>query len=777
MNRANGWIRALGLVAMFAFVQSAWAVTCTSVATTQTDWNKSKAWDAACGGQPPVGATVVIASGTNILADASTNVVGNITINAGGTLTGLAGNTISLSGSLTNNGGMFTAGGAAVSFVGTTAQTISGTFTFADLILTNLAGVTISGNVTITGNFTPGLSPITVAAGSTLTVNGKTYSGPCTASYTIVATFCGGGTPVPVLGAFDAFEMGGTVNGPIKTHVEGRLFKLDVVAIKAGAIDTAYTRKITVGLVDASAAGFNCATALPIPATISPPANTNMISGKTTYAFAVQNAYKNLQVKVTDRNAVVTCPNDHFAVRPDKFTAPVVSDTDWVTQGARVLNNLDANVSGVNAGKSGCQSGTTPVGCVGAIHKAGQPFLVTATAVDGAVTAAPAVLYGDVPDAVICVGAACSPANNRVGTANMLLATATVLAPAACTGTACIGTPGAMALAVATPATAVTVGGVVTADASVYGEVGAFTLQLQDQMFADIDKNDTLGDCSVTGRYICSDPVDVGRFVPDHFDTVVTDGIPCPVGMTCTPASGFTYSGQTFAVQVTAMNGLATPGKTSNYAKAVTLADANAAVTPVGVLAPVTIAATVFATGIATAAPGYTFNVSKTAPTVIKMRAGDADVSTAGVNEGTTEIRSGRIKISNAYGSELLALPMTAAVQYYNGGSWVVSATDNATSFNTNLFAAGGNVNTSIVTGPLANVSVQNANANMVVKGAKVITLAKPGKAGSVDISLSAPGYLLAGSNGASVNPSLPGRATFSVYKGNHTFVYLREAY
>jgi MSHA biogenesis protein MshQ len=134
-----------------------------------------------------------------------------------------------------------------------------------------------------------------------------------------------------------------------------------------------------------------------------------------------------------------------------------------------------------------------------------------------------------------------------------------------------------------------------------------------------------------------------------------------------------------------------------------------------------------------------------------------------------TEVRYGRIKLSNAHGSELLSLPIIATVQYWNG-SYVTSATDSETQFNTNLSPAG-NVQATIVKEPLAlgNVSVVTPGLVTFANGVKTFTLAAPNVAGSADLAIiTAPGYLL---------PRTTGRATFGVYKGANEFIYLRENY
>jgi MSHA biogenesis protein MshQ len=296
----------------------------------------------------------------------------------------------------------------------------------------------------------------------------------------------------------------------------------------------------------------------------------------------------------------------------------------------------------------------------------------------------------------------------------------------------------------------------------------------------------------------CQDPGgaavagNVGVFIPDHFDVAVADGC---VGC------GFTYSGQPFDVTVTARNafnattvnydGVAT---TPMFAHAVQLADANAVAPPPGkfsaanaqALANVdgttlTIPVAGFTSGVATLTrvPTYTFGVTPAAPATLKMRAVDTSyvsVSSVGFAEGTTVIRSGRYRIANAHGSELLPLPIAVAVQYYNGASWLTSTTDNVTSFNSDLTANGGNLISTPVKGALA-INVANAGASQVAGGVRTITLAAPGAAGSVDLTLNAPTYLLGGSNIAGANPSNAGRATFGIYKGANEFIYQRENY
>lgn len=287
----------------------------------------------------------------------------------------------------------------------------------------------------------------------------------------------------------------------------------------------------------------------------------------------------------------------------------------------------------------------------------------------------------------------------------------------------------------------------------------------------------------------------VGRFYPDHFDTAIvpaaTTPMPCPTGLTCPVAyNGFVYSGQPFSVRVTAKN--LAGNTTANYDGALgcskntelTAWDApGSIVTPNpggGALANGAIAAASFTAGIATTAlPVYTFPSASTAPTDIYLRADDVDgissrrtAAPGSSVEGGVKVASGRMKISNAHGSEWLPLPMTAIVQYYNGTNWLTSLTDSVTSLMLGLSNYQCKTGYAWTTTPTPAGGQPNA-------GIFPFKLSPPssGGTGSVDVSISAPSYLLAGSNGAAANPSITGRATFGVYKGFNEFIYIREVY
>jgi MSHA biogenesis protein MshQ len=320
-----------------------------------------------------------------------------------------------------------------------------------------------------------------------------------------------------------------------------------------------------------------------------------------------------------------------------------------------------------------------------------------------------------------------------------------------------------------------------------------------------IDLNATLstylGSATTTTGTTGSAGAVVPAFIPDHFNTSVTDGVSCPITTpttSCVPASGFTYSGQPFTIFITAMNGLSaktlnydgTVNTTPNFAHNAWLIDANTAATPVGRLGisgatmgvtadvagvKLTVPSSNFTQGVATLTSvlTYTLNVANTAPTTIKIRSVDSinnTVASSGFAEGTTEIRSGRFKVSNAFGSELLPLLIPVTVQFYDGKKWTQSMTDSTTKIDTNLTTGvTGNINRSGMT-----LTVNSPSVKTISQGSSNLTFAAPNLKGNAVVNI-----VTSSGNEISylLTNSIVGQATFGVYQGRKEFIYLRENY
>ena len=310
-----------------------------------------------------------------------------------------------------------------------------------------------------------------------------------------------------------------------------------------------------------------------------------------------------------------------------------------------------------------------------------------------------------------------------------------------------------------------------------WDEVGAFkgTVSLSDYFGA--------GSVSGTSDWI-------GRFYPHHFDTGVTQA--CAAG-------GFTYSGQPFSLAVTAWNlsGGVTQNYSGTFARTVALTARDAGDTAnnpgPGGLAPANVLAGAFVLGVANPTPAYTFAAAQTAPTVVRIRATETEVSSLRVPaaltvEGTATIRSGRARLSNAYGSELLNLPMSFRAEFWNGTGWVLNVADSCTG-DTALGAANA-VSVAIVSAPAALTCVmdtgnpglsgtgcaaaatatkrfrEGATPGVGFTGDFNLWLSRPGVAGSATITATVPAWLGA----------VPlARAVFGVYKT--PLIYRQEVY
>ena len=302
-------------------------------------------------------------------------------------------------------------------------------------------------------------------------------------------------------------------------------------------------------------------------------------------------------------------------------------------------------------------------------------------------------------------------------------------------------------------------------------EVGIITLT------PSVKDGDYLGAGDITG----TKSGNVGRFVPDHIDTAVTDA--CATG-------AFTYSGQPIGVALSAMS--LSGNLTTNYdgaagfSRVVTLTPNSGT----GSLSSTSVAAASFASGAANSNPSFAFTQFNTVPTTITISGQDADgvalvASALAGNKRTAVIRSGRLYLANAYGSEYLPLPMPVQAQYWDNG-WRKNQQDSCTSLNLPTTANNGLVFA-------AQTARNQLSAGEVVAqmngstAASVVVVSGDGK-----LVLRAPANAMAGPGagnfgyvdviGAIVSPSaawLPAsgraRACFGVCAARSPIIYQRE--
>jgi MSHA biogenesis protein MshQ len=345
-------------------------------------------------------------------------------------------------------------------------------------------------------------------------------------------------------------------------------------------------------------------------------------------------------------------------------------------------------------------------------------------------------------------------------------------------------------------AASVATGNGASGSAFTYGEVGYFSFKAQgvydstftsayqdasDTVCVNTSPNDFSNTPDSSGKVGCkfgntAATNHLGRFVPDHFDTVVTQA--CATG-------AFSYSGQPFSVTVTARN--VAGGATLNYhgasyGKAVTLSARNSGDTaanpgPGAFIANSNlIAASVFANGAATtAAPAYAFTSATTVPNVLRVRASDTDGVTslrtapATTVEGTTTVRSGRLWLNNAYGSELLPLLVPVRTQYWGANGWATNTADSCTAL-----TVPSNANTGL-TNALKAKTTASLGVPTVAAGIALLGLTAPGggNVGLVDVS----GTILRGVSSWLTLSAPSARACFGSCGPRSPVIYFRESF
>ncbi len=290
--------------------------------------------------------------------------------------------------------------------------------------------------------------------------------------------------------------------------------------------------------------------------------------------------------------------------------------------------------------------------------------------------------------------------------------------------------------------------------------------------------------------------MNIGRFYPDHFDTVAVAPMACLARMACpSGVSTSAYSTQPFAVTVKPMSadGRLLQNFNGVLARAVTLNAYSAAgagtINPAGgslTANSIAAGASLNATPVYTLPNAYSSATPRannwTTPTAIWLRAtasenvagtGTVTISSArspvaNTREGAVEIVSGRLSLGNPYGSELLKMPIRLEAQYYTAaGRWETAAMDSASSVTPSGIS---------FANCLKNLGSPCKTAVLAPSGTAAITLAngvgtfwlKPpgaGNTGSAEFKMNNPAWL----------PTMVGRAVFGVYKS--PVIYVREMY
>jgi MSHA biogenesis protein MshQ len=152
------------------------------------------------------------------------------------------------------------------------------------------------------------------------------------------------------------------------------------------------------------------------------------------------------------------------------------------------------------------------------------------------------------------------------------------------------------------------------------------------------------------------------------------------------------------------------------------------------------------------------------------------DASTPAGNErqtvgSATKERFGRLRLTNAFGSEMLPLSVPATVQYYNGTNWVINTLDSSSppapwavspAVPTALLGGTGNTTPSLGAALTSGVASLSASAPGT------------GNRGYLDLTVTVPDYLKFFWTGATATDPTA-RVSFGIYKGNNRIIYRRE--
>jgi MSHA biogenesis protein MshQ len=601
-----------------------------------------------------------------------------------------------------------------------------------------------------------------------------------------------------VTGAFNAFDTAtalGALSGNIKTKVAGTSVTLATIALNPPktAVATTFLGTVKVDVLDASDnsgvldANTKCNSTWTVLQPLPDITFGVADNGRKNVSFTVANSYRNVRLKLSypaSAPDTFACSSDNFAIRPNAFTNVLFTDGNPNNAGTtNTLNNL-----------------TVPGGT---IHKAGRPFTVQATAVNGAATPATTTNYA---------GTATTTITNCVGS------NACVASPA---GTLTLG--GSF------------VAGQLSSDLATYNNVGAVAVTLVDSTFAAVDAADG---STATEMNISSSPVNVGRFVPHHFDVQYNT----PTLGTACSAGSFTYVGQPFnytvAPVITVTAQTFDNVTTTNYTGALWQIT-NASLTGKtygaagGYLVNTTgitgtdpvIADSGNGTGTLTFTSGTGLFLTRPSSAVAPFNAelslainvidtdgiayisnpatfGQATAGNGIAFSSGKEMRFGRLAFRNANGSQLVPLPVRVEAQYY---AYTNPPTNNVLGFITNTAdtctsIANTDVQMSTFTANLSACETAISGAGTLSSGRKTLLLAAPGNANNGSVLLTAnlgvasgttctsvgaatvsataanKAYLQGNWASSTVYTSDPSaRATFGTVKGADEVIYMRE--
>lgn len=525
--------------------------------------------------------------------------------------------------------------------------------------------------------------------------------------------------------------------GKLYSRLSGVGSDYDIVALDgADNVATSFTGKAAVSLIARAIPGAvdaqNCFITAPDYTQVLDNAVTSFTAGRLTLTNKnVPGAYREARIKVVcdstncPPSGMTWCSTDNFAIRPQQFT-------------------VTADLGGPKL-------------------KAGWPFTLTASS--GTTT------YDGTP--VLNTGLMQDHNGSGIGTLSGSL-------PAASGGNS-TGT-------------------------FYYHDVGTISLladAVRDATYSNVDNPNgcVAGSTSNTlsgGKYGCdvgsAAAGPFGRFYPDHFTYTASLMPACGGGFTYMDQPGL---GVTLSLQAMSIAEQVATRYTAGYTPLGTFAiTGDNGGSPVNIASRLALPTFSWTNGSYSTNTAYTFARDTTPDGPYDNFALKASilsepdgVSISGSDlSNTTKLRCGRIKLGNAYDSELVPLNVPLTLQYFDGGNWLPNTLDSCTVLVANNFAHvfGGNLSAcetaGSISGSAPNFQLQLAAPGAGNNGTDDITVQLGSSAsGNTCTTVGGPGPAASAANQpwlqypTGSNPAA--RATFGIYKGNNTIIYRRENY
>jgi hypothetical protein len=362
--------------------------------------------------------------------------------------------------------------------------------------------------------------------------------------------------------------------------------------------------------------------------------------------------------------------------------------------------------------------------------------------------------------------------------------------------------------------------GVATVTNLTFNEVGIIRLT------PEVSGGSYLGAGAVTG----TTSANIGRFIPARF-ALAGGAVTHRSGLSCTPASAFTYLGENFSLgfTLTAQNsaGATTANYTGSFARFDPTTASNYNLAGRDTATVFSVAAGRLALGTATgawsngvanialsanatraAAPdgpfSAPFGIAPVDSDGVAMQAYNMASTSGGANDrgtvGLVDLRFGRLRLVNAMGSQTRPLALPVLAQYWNSvnGTFEPNGLDSCTTLAPGAVSLG-NLRRTLT---LADIPVPGG-AIAINAGSGTLRLAAPsgGRYGTLDVSLNlgsaaadasclqpwAPGraasaganlaYLRGAWCGAGADKDPSARASFGLYRGADSLLYQRENY